>query len=349
MKSHKGAIIFLSIVGIALLALVVLINSVYTPSAYKKEIVYPKINLPDNFADAETAPAYKSSKELPTVYSFQTVPFKVDLPQGTPYTTGSGAVYKLLSSYLVYVTEYPTKTPVASVIAEQFPAAIMPDYLLERTQVTLMQSDKGYLNTAFSKVKQEYDAFKITVTDGKKQTVAALMGVDVPTNYNGRSLFVGVATTKDDQEVVDDCIPKLTAILKTLRFDEGLYNTLEKNATQQDKVSQNTNSGSSSSSSDSQSSQSSTSSDVHTWDIPVTVAYSELRVKVSWTKPNNSAKLELFFPDGAAYAVPVADSKTSTSADFIIKNPTTGTYKLNIKGYMDCGGVDAITVNAEGT
>lgn len=347
MRNHKGTIILLSIVGVVLLVLVVLINSVYTPADYKKAIVYPKINLPDNFADAE-AVTYSRTDALPNTYSFQTAPFKVDLPQGTPYTTGSGAVYKLLSSYLVYVTEYPTKTPVASVIAEQFPASIMPDYLLERTQVTLMQSDKGYLNTAFSKVKQEYDAFRITVTDGKKQAVASLMGLDVPTNYNGRSIFVGVATTRDNQEVVDDCVSKLSAILRTLRFDEGLYNTLEKNATQQDRVTQNTDTGTNRNDGDN-SGQSAATSDVHTWDIPVTVAYSELRVKVSWTKPNNSAKLELFFPDGAAYAVPVADTKTSTSADFILKNPVTGTYKLNIKGYADCGGVDAITVNAEGT
>ncbi|MBQ4197874.1 MAG: hypothetical protein II659_08540, partial [Bacteroidales bacterium] len=78
--------------------------------------------------------------------TFETVPYLVDVPNGSGAKIGTGMIYQLSNSFFAYVTEYTDQYDVQDVITAQFPVALLINYIPESTLVTVNVERQGYIN-----------------------------------------------------------------------------------------------------------------------------------------------------------------------------------------------------------
>lgn len=332
---------------ILLIALYVLVDAVYVP---KEEVIqYPTGELVESIFVAQNN-EYVKNDSLSNTHSFETIPYKVDVPQGNGAKIGTGTIYQVGNGYFVYVSEYTDQYDIQDIIASQFPVALLINYVPESTRITIQQDREGYING----FKARYLADQLYATDNVKIEQAIIVGyaLDVPEGtYFGNHIFVAVGTTTMETQSVQAAAQVLSAVIKTVRYDEQLDKQLVKEAEREKSEREAAQKAAAESEprpvegEDTQSNSNVSSpfaggngaspEDVSSDNIVVTEDYAVWTLNIEWVYSNPSAVLELWPPSGAGF-YPVT-SQTDTSAYFRIENITAGTYVLKIKGYSECG------------
>lgn len=331
---------------ILLVAIYVLVDAVYVPQ--QEQIVFPEGELVESIFVAQNN-EYTKNDTLPTTHTFETIPYKVDVPQGTGAKIGTGTIYQVGSDYFAYVSEYTDQYDVQDIISSQFPVALLINYIPEATKITVQQERTGYING----FKAQYLADTLYVSDGAAPSEAIVLGyaLDVPEGtYFGNHMFIAVGTTKMSSDAASACSQVLSAVIKTVRYDEQKAADLERAAEQarqeQERLEQEALANLPSEGMDGDNSLTDGSvsvvgdESVSEWPVSVTQDCSVLTVDVRWTLNNPDAILELFIPDGSAFVDPV--SKDNYSAKFTFYNASAGTYMLRIRNYQQCGEVSVL-------
>lgn len=327
---------------ILLIALYVLVDAVYVP---KEEVIqYPTGELVESIFVAQNN-EYIKNDSLSNTHSFETIPYKVDVPQGNGAKIGTGTIYQVGNGYFVYVSEYTDQYDIQDIIASQFPVALLINYLPESTRITIQQDREGYING----FKARYLADQLYATDNVKIEQAIILGyaLDVPEGtYFGNHIFIAVGTTTMDTQSAQAAAQVLSAVIKTVRYDEQLDNQIVKEA-EKEKAEREAEQkieteaeprpveGEESNVSSPYAGNEASPDDVSSDNIVVTEDYAVWTLNIEWVYSNPNAVLELWPPSGEGF-YPVT-SQTDTSAYFRIENITAGTYVLKIKGYSECG------------
>ena len=353
-KSKVGIGILVALL-VVLIGIYVLVDAVYVPE--KEAVVYPEGELVESVFVAQNN-QYVENDSLGTTHSFETIPYKVDVPTGTGAKIGTGTVYQVGSGYFVYVSEYTDQYDVQDVISSQFPVALLINYVPESTRITVQQQKNGYING----FKAQYLADTLYVTDGVTQAEAIVLGyaLDVPEGtYFGNHMFIAVGTTTISSESASACSQVLSTIMKTVRYDEALEAALVKAKEAEEEVKKKEEAEAlkaeeeAARNADNIDSSTTITGDEVTESVPVVVPsnYKTFELSVDWTMNNPDVVLEFFFPDGSTYASPL--SQTDYSAKFSLSNVSAGTYSLRIMNYKACGEIattiSGITVDESAT
>ncbi|WP_026653358.1 hypothetical protein [Butyrivibrio proteoclasticus] len=348
-KRSKTILAVLGVLLVFLLAMNVLVGAVHVEEP--EQVVFPQGELQDSVFVAQNN-EYVENESLSNTYSFESVPYMVDVPAGNGAKIGSGMIYQLSNGYFAYVAEYTDQYDVQDIIASQFPAALLINYVPERTLITTEVDKVGYING----FKSEYVADSLYVTDGVANQQATVLGyaLDVPEGvYFGNHLFVAVGTVNRTTDAADTCASVLSAIIKTVRYDEKLDKSLTeaREAAQQEILAKQEEEAAALASAEASSTDGSDMSlaivgDEVTESVPIVVPsdYENFVLYVDWTMANPNAVLELFFPDGQSYCTPI--EQTEYGVKFSLTSATQGTYSLRIMNYQQCGDI-ATTISGD--
>lgn len=347
-KRTRVLIGVLAFLLIFLIALYVLVGAVYVPQ--EEQVIYPSSELVESIFVAQNN-QYVENESLSNTHSFETIPYLVDVPDGNGAKVGTGTVYQVSDVFFAYVTEFTDQYDVQDVIAAQFPVALLINYIPENTRVTIHAQENGYING----FKAEYIADQLSVTDGVNQSQAAVIGyvLDAPEGtYYGNHMFIAVCTTNVTTDAVNSCAQVLSAIIKTVRYDQNLDNKLvqaaEEKKAQEEAEIQELLAQQNEIAHEGEDVPDNTTivGDEVVEAVPIVVAddYITFNLRVEWTQTNPNAVLELFFPDGNSYASPLESS--DYGCVFALSNVQAGTYTLRIKNYQECGEI-ATTISGE--
>ena len=346
-KRAKITVGILAFLLIFLLVIYLLVDAVYVPQ--EEQVLYPQSELVESVFVAQNN-QYVENEQLKNKHSFETVPYMVDVPEGSGAKIGTGTVYQVSDEYFAYVAEYTDQYDVQDVIASQFPVALLINYIPESTRITIHNEENGYING----FKAKYIADQLFVSDSITQQQAIVLGyaLDVPEgNYFGNHMFVAVCTTNVSTDAANACAQILSMIIKTVRYDEALNSSLERAAEEkrleeEKALEAAVNEPVAHEGEDVAPDNTSIVGDEVTEAVPIVVAddYTTFNLKVEWTQNNPDAVLELFFPDGLSYASPLESS--SYGCVFTLSNVPAGTYTLRIMNYQACGEI-ATTISGD--
>lgn len=342
-KSKKVMLIVMAVLAAFLAVMWILVSVVYVPEEVPLQY-YPG-NLSEDLFTAQNN-VYRENEALPESYSFKTVPYLIDVPEGKDAEIDTGAIFQA-GDFLIYVSEYPDGTSPQNIIANQFPASVLISYVPEYTQVIAMQERKGYIN-GFS---AQYLADRIRVSNGAQSADSVLFAyvLDLDGDYAGTNLIVGVGATIMTQEAFDAVANVLDMVISTVRLDEDRDREIkEEKETARRKREEAAERAAEEAAERERSLQQESQENpsqpggvepgpdnaVAQMDIPVPYNYNRLVVDVSWPKQNDYAILELFLPDGGSF-LSVAE-QTGTTARFTLDNAQAGTYSLHVKSYTQC-------------
>lgn len=339
-KSVKICLIILVPVLVVLLVLYMLVSAVYVPKP--AQVVFPQGELTDSIFTEQNNSYEKNEELLPNKHQFTSVPYTVDITVGDGANVGSGTVYQVadIGDYFIYVTEYDDSTNAQDIIASQFPAVMLINYIPEMTKVTIQTDKSGFING----FKAEYLAETIKASDGSQQTDAAIIGyaLDVPeVEYAGRHLYVGVGTTIISTESLEESAKLLSSVIKTVTKDEELEEERKREAEKEQQeaeaealktIAEQQEPGNEGAGNVQQDIPRSTNIP-----IPVDRSYANLVVTVEWDGFNPDAVLELFNPSKTVYYDP--SSQSEYGAKFVIPNGEEGQYELRIANSQNCGGI----------
>ncbi len=340
-RRSRIMVFFLGVILVLLIVLYLLVDAVTLPE--EEVIVYPQGELVDSVFVAQNS-EYVKNDSLNKTHIFETVPYSVDVPDSNSAKIGTGTIYQLSTSYFVYVTEYTDQYDVQSVIASQFPVALLINYIPESTRITVNAEKAGYING----FRAKYVADSLFVSDGSVDTQAMVLGyaLDLPEGvYYGNHMFIAVGTTSMDTESANKCSAMLSAIMKTVKYDEKYERDLKQKKEAAEKAQKEALDSASQENtqeeqmSDNAAPTTSVVGDEVTETIPIVVPmdYSQFTLTVDWTLNNPAAVLEFFMPDGLSYATPL--EQTAYSATFSLSNLPQGTYQLRIMYYQQCGDI----------
>lgn len=313
----KRLLMVLIPIFVCFLLLYIMVNAAYTPSA--EEMRYPQGELTDSIFVGQNN-IYTENTSLTGRHAFNTVPYRVDLPSGKSATIGSGTVYQVADTVFVYVSEYPDVNSIHDIITEQFPPALLIDYIPEETKVKTMVDKYGFIN-GFS---AEYLVEHIAVNNGLKEMNAVIMGYVLTVqdeSFIGNQMFVGIGTTSYSNDIGESCAEILDAMINTVRKDTDLEYKILRRRTNGSEA------------------ENSEKFDGSVTNIPIVLRddFDEMILHVDWTKGNGEAVLELFFPDGLTFGEPV--EQTGNYAKFVLDNVKHGVYNLRIQNSSGCGDV----------
>ena len=340
-KRSKIILAVLVVVFVILLVVNILIKAV-EPEKKQEPILFPQGELVDSVFVAQNN-EYVENASLGTVYNFETIPYLVDVPSGSSAKIGSGMIYQLSNGYFVYVSEYTDQYNVQDIIAAQFPAALLINYVPERTLITTQVDKVGYING----FKGEYLADALSVSDGIATQQAIVLGyaLDLPEGvYFGNHIFIAAGTTNMTTDAANNCATILSAIMNTVRYDEkrDADITAEREKEQAELLAKQEEEAAALAS---QAELGETESglqivgDEVTESIPIVLPsdYDSFSLKVDWTLNNPDAVLELWFPDGQSYCDPF--EQDPYSATFTLPSAVQGSYSLRIMNYQQCGDI----------
>lgn len=341
-KRSKVILAVLCIVFILLMVLNILIKAV-EPEKKQEPISFPQGELVDSVFVAQNN-NYVKNDSLGSVYEFETIPYLVDVPAGSSAKIGSGKIYQLSGGYFVYVSEYTDQYNVQDIIAAQFPAALLINYVPEKTLITTQIDKVGYING----FKGEYLADALSVSDGTTTQQAIIEGyaLDLPDGvYFGNHIFIATGTTNMSTEGASNCAAILSAIMKTVRYDEqrDTILTREREQKQADLLAKQEEEKAAAESSVEVTGETADGlqivGDEITESIPIVLPsdYDSFSLKVDWTLNNPDAILELWFPDGQQYCDPY--QQDPYSATFTLPSAVQGSYSLRIMNYQECGDI----------
>lgn len=346
-RDKKVLLGLLVAVLVVLISLYSLVNAVYVPK--EEAVVYPASELVDSVFVAQNN-NYEENSALKKTHSFSSVPYLVDVPDGTGAQMGTGTVYQIGDGFFAYVSEYTDQYDVQDIVSSQFPVALLINYIPENTRITIQSEEHGYINGFLGK----YIADQLYVTDNMTSTQAIVIGydLDMPEGiYSGNHIFVACGTTVMSTEAANTCAEVLSAIMKTVRYDEKLDNEMqaakenEKQLLAEQMEAEARAELESESGSDG-ATMTTVVGDEVTETIPIVVTddYKTFTLNVEWTMNNPDAVLELFFPGDAAFASPL--SQTNYGASFTLSDLSSGTYQLHVMNYQQCGEM-ATTISGE--
>ncbi len=337
-RKTRVLVFFLVLVLIALFVMFMLVDAVYVPEP--EPVIYPQGELVDSVFVAQNND-YTEDSSLPNTYSFSTVPYLVDVPDGTGADIGTGRIYKITDDYYAYVTEYTDQYDVQSIISAQFPVALLINYVPEATRITVNAEKTGYING----FKARYIADNLLVSDGATNSEAIVLGysLDLPDGpYYGNHMFIAVCTTQISTDAANNCAAVLSALMKTVRYSSDSDLALEKarldEKAAQEKMLEELQEKQDVTIEDGDNTVVTTVvGDETTVSIPIEIPvdYTQFVLQVDWTLNNPNAVLELFTPDGAMYVSPV--NQQAYFATFRLDSITAGTYQLRVKNYQQCG------------
>lgn len=313
----KRALFVLIPVFVVLFVLWMMVSAAYTPSP--EQMRYPQGRLEDSIFVGQNN-IYQQDPAMKQVFEFKTVPYKVDLPECSAATVGSGTVFQLSHDTFAYFSEYEDPNTIHEIIGAQFPAVLLLNYIPEKTKEKTIIDKFGFIN-GFS---AEYIVDYISVGDGKSEANAVVMGyiLDVQDEgFGGSHIFVSIGTTNYSNEDAENCEVLLNAIVNTVRKDQAMANRmLEKKQLSTVESDEENIDGS-------------------VTNIPIVTRddFDEMELTVNWTQGNGEAILELFLPDGQSYCEPV--DQTGNHARFVLDNAKAGVYNLRIQNYKGCGDI----------
>lgn len=351
-KKSKILIIIAIPVLILLIVLYMVLCSLYVPK--QVPLVYPESGLSESLFVSQNN-EYTENENLPNCHSFKTVPYKIDMFTGAGAEVGSGTIYSAEFSEGVYcyLAEYSDEDSLQQIIGEQFPKAILIDYVDSMTSVTNIMSEYGYINGFTA----NYQVDQISVSNGKQRSMSCLLGyaLDLEGDYEGKNLFVSVGTTVQSSEAFSVCKEVLDTLMTTLRFDNALKDEQDRAARlAEQEAALETDDSEEYYEEEEYSEETVLDDGTYTEEIDtsnVTQLPVNIRdncevatVTVTWTNPTDYAVFELFFPDGGSFCDPTMQD--ATSATFTLKNVSAGTFMLHVKNYLDCG---TISVDVNGT
>ena len=345
-KGMKMLLGVLSGVFVLLCGLFFLVNVVYEPEP--EALVFPQGELSESIFEGQNN-EYTKNESLAKTHTFETVPYMVDVPDVKGATIGSGCVYEVGSGLFVYVTEFDDMTQVddsgkydkvvqmQDILASQFPAALLINYIPEETRVTAEVSGDGFINGFTA----HYLADSIGITDGTQTVNAGLLGYILDINdrgFEGRHLYVAVGSQDPTNVSLQNSAAVLSAIMHTVRFDENLYAEMTRDMDLGEEVAEDVAENEESSEEAVEITDDEEPGNVD--DVYVSSFYSseddaQLQVNVSWENENYDAILELFLPGEQEFCEPL--NQSGTSAQFVLANAPSGEYTLRIKNYAACG------------
>ena len=337
-KRTKILLIILIPVLVVLLVLYLLVNAVYVPTP--AAIVFPQGELTDSIF-TEQNNKYTKNEDLKMVHEFQTVPYTVDVTEGDGAKVGSGTIYRIAGTedFFIYVTEYNDSTNAQDVITSQFPAALLINYVPEMTRVTVQVDKKGFIN-GFS---AEYIGETISASDGTEKRDAGLVGyaLDMPdVEYAASHIYIGVGTTTVTTETLDACAQILSTVMNTVTKSEELETQRKQEAERkamEEQAALISSLGEEGAQQEAPAGQEVQAPKTATIPIPVDQEYTTLTVSVDWDNLNPDAVLELFNPEKTVYYDP--SQQDETSARFVLRDSTAGTYELHIANADKCGAI----------
>ena len=348
-KSAKVLLVIFVPILIVLAILYSLINAVYVPKP--DPVAYPQGELTDSIF-TEQNNNYEKNDAFKNKHEFKEVPYTIDIMEGDGAQVGSGTIYKIdnSDSFFLYLTEYDDTTNAQDIIASQFPAVLLINYIPEMTMVTVQVDKRGFIN-GFS---AEYIAETIVAGDGTMQKEAAVLGyaLDVPgVDYAGRHIFVGVGTTEISTENLQACQDFLGQVMKTITKDDKLEEARLKEAEQQAEEAEEAAlkaaeaGAKAAAQAQSLEQQEQSVPQVATIPIPIDKQFSNLKINVEWTNYNPNAVLELFNPQKTMYFDP--SYQNDMGAGFVIPDGEVGTYELHIMNAAECGSIRTSHSGAE--
>lgn len=336
-RTTKILLIILIPILIVLGLLFILIDAVYVQKP--DPVVFPQGELTESIF-TEQNNNYTKNESLPEKHVFTTIPYTVDITEGDGAQVGSGIIYKVDNSdkFFIYATEYDDSTNAQDIIASQFPAVMLINYVPELTKVTVQVNKKGFIN-GFS---AEYIAETITASNGTVTNEAAIIGyaLDVPgVEYAGKHIFVGLGTTEVNTDNLSICAQVLSTVMQTVTKDEKLEEDRRKEREQASLLEQQEALKSIETTEQEQSEVQTQQSvpQVATIPIPVEKEYGNLKVTVEWDNSNPDAVLELFNPEKTTYYDP--SYQNDFGAGFVIPNGEMGDYELHIANAAACGSI----------
>lgn len=350
-KKSKIILIIAMPVLILLIVLYMALSSLYVPK--QVPLVYPESGLSESLFVSQNN-EYTENENLPNCHSFKTVPFKIDMFTGAGAEVGSGTIYSADFSEGVYcyLAEYTDEDSLQQIIGEQFPKAILIDYVDSMTSVTNIMSEYGYINGFTA----NYQVDQISVSNGKQRSMSCLIGyaLDMEGDYEGKNLFVSVGTTIQSSDAFSVCKQVLDTLMTTLRFDNALKDEQDRAARLAEQEAAAEADGYEEEYDEEYSEETIVDDGIYSEEIdasnvtqlPVNIRDNcdVVTVTVTWTNPTDYAVFELFFPGGGSFCDPTLQE--ATSATFTLKNVEAGTFMLHVKNYLDCG---TISVDVNGT
>ena len=187
----------------------------------KTVIVYPEGNLSDSLFVSQNN-TYTESDRLPNKYGFETMPYYIDLPDGTVANVGNGSIVQINETSYLFISEYTSDKTAESVMLEEFPSALLIDFDSVYTYAQNLKTQAGYINGFAA----QYYFNMLSVSNGnivKTAYIAAyeLRSIDTEEASPNR-LLVGVITTKSDSVSFTNIKNYLDMVTLTVRYDKYL-------------------------------------------------------------------------------------------------------------------------------
>lgn len=189
-------------------------------SAQDIDIVYPSGNLSDNLFVSQNS-EYVPNDYLPEQYSFEDIPYMVDLPSGNSAQVGSGHIVQGGEDLVFYVSQIASDVDIHSAVLSQYPPVVYMNYSQNDSYSMTLKEESGYLNG----LPGTYFVDHLLVSTGKSSEArnAYVIGYcfepvcDVPYKF-----IISVATTQQSTENFEQCKQLLDVVAYTVRYDEKL-------------------------------------------------------------------------------------------------------------------------------
>lgn len=316
------------------------------------EVVYPSGNLSDNLFVAQNS-VYSQNEALPVSYSFSSVPYTMDLPNGNTANVDTGHIVQASDNMVVYVSQMDGDYDPHSVVLSQYPKVVYINYSQQDSFSMTLREEYGFFNG----LPTTYFMDHLIVSTGsgtETKNAYVLAYCFQPETATNVKMLVSVATTENSNEAFEQCKAVLDAVAYTVRYDEKLdasqtkaredkIKAAEKAAAEQEKklkaeqeeAEKTVQTVEEESSSDSYQETSLTSDIGSNFTVPVSVTkdFVNLSILVSWTNEYEDASLYFNGPYGTVYP----DLITSKQATLSVGECAPGEYSLTVNNYASLG------------
>ena len=207
--------VLLVLTGLAL----IFVTGLYVYVKAEKPLEIPQSTLVYNVFSAENN-KYKETSSLPDTYYCNYIPYTVNVPSGDKAHINDGVVYPANSSSYIYVTEIVSGEDVNVHIMSELPKAIMYDYSSEKSKITEILADNGYIN-GFS-ADYFVKGFNIKNALADESASAVVIGYIVKIADYDRDILIAAASTDTSNDSMAACKKVVDTVLYTIRYDREL-------------------------------------------------------------------------------------------------------------------------------
>lgn len=209
---------------IILIPLAVLFISAYVlASEYAKSagdvMVYPEGNLSNSLFVAQNT-VYVQNSALSQRYALSSMPYTLDVPDGTSANVGNGCVIQATESLYVYITCHDADADAERVMLGEFPQSLMIDFDPAYTYTQQLVSQAGYTN-GFS-VDYFFDMLSVSNGSAAKNGYVAAYDIIDPYGDGRGNILICVVTTQFDNVAFASTKSILDAIILTIQYDQKM-------------------------------------------------------------------------------------------------------------------------------